>query len=663
MSGTGSKIRATIIAILIFLLVAAFAVWGVEDVFNPQAGNNVIKIGKEEVSSNEFRRAFDFELSQRRQESGSSLTNEQAAAQGIHRQVLTDLLGQKTFEVDATDLGIGYNARSARKDLALMDVFQDPITKEFSAEQVDMVMARQDPPMTRFDFAEDLERRMRLEQILPAITRGIDVPDAYAENYYNFIRETRDVSILTLQSSAVDAAPEPTDAQLQTFIDENIIKFTLPEFRRVTLLRMEPTEFVYVDDIDRLGLASEENARAAFNNVFITDEEIDTQYEIKIASENLTTPATRSLTIYFTENEDTAKQVAEKVKEGLTQSEIMSLFGLNEPTSYEDAEASDIIDPEVAEVSFEMKEGDVRTIHGGFDQWVAVHVTAAVEEFKPARDSVEDDIIVEILENKAQNEIYKKMDLIQDAIDDGRTLEEAAEIVGVPFAQLPFVNRFGATQDELTLQGLGRLPGVANDNEIMKSIFTANPGIEVDVFETSGGGQATLRVDNVIESQPKSFEASKSLATVMWKEEYVDNALEELSAEIMDRISDGEALSAIAEEMGDKAVLSTYTLSRLSPQPEIGTTIWSELIEAEEGDRTRGLGPQKLTRQVAVLDKIIPNTEPATEQDQSFLQDRINAQLANDILLAYQNAIHAETPYNINEDRVNAILGINTPSE
>ena len=661
MSGTGAKIRAIVIAILIFLLVAAFAVWGVEDVFNPQAGNNVVKIGKEEVSVRDFRRAYDMELRNRAEQTGRTLTNEEAQAQGVVQQVITSLLGQKTFEVDASDLGIGYNAVSARKELEQMEVFQDPITKEFSAAQVDLIMRNQG--LTRFDFAEDLERRKRLEQILPAITRGIDIPDAYADNYYNFIRETREASVLTLKNTAVDAAPEPTDEQLQTFIDENPNSFTLPEFRRVSMIRMEPTDFVYVDDINRLGLASEENARTAFNNIFITEEEIDNQYEIKVASENLATPAKRSLTIYFGENEDTANKIAEKIKEGLEQNEIVSLYGLNEPTTYEDAELADIIDPDVAEAAFELNEGEVKTLLGGFGQWVAVHVTTAVEAFKPARDTIEQDIIREILDSKAQTAIYAYMDQIQDQLDDGRTLEEAADIVKVPFSQLPYVSRFGATPDELTLRGMARLPGVATDQEILKSIFTANSGLEVDVFETTNGGQAILRVDDIVEQTRKSFEASKTLATVMWKEEWVDNALEDLSQSVFDRLNAGETLQAIADELGETAVINTYTLSRVQPQPEISRTVWSELIEAEAGDKTRGLGVEKLSRQIGVLDKIVPNTEPASEQDKAFLQDRLGAQIANDILLAYQNAIHADTPYNLNQERVNQVLGLNASEQ
>jgi len=655
--------RNVVVGILIGLLVLAFAMWGVEDVFDPQAGNSVLKIGEEEVSSNEFRRAFDREMRAIADREGKSLTNEQAAARRIPQQVMSQLLSQKILQVDATDLGIGYNAKSARKDLTEMDVFKDPITGEFSAAQVDQVMARQNPPMSRRQFADELVAQMRLGQTLPAITRGIEAPGEYADTFYNYVRETREVSVMTLSEKAVDAAPEPTDEQLQTFIDENIIKFTEPEYRRIAMIRMETTDFVHIDDIDRFGLASEEAARGAFNNIFIADEEIDSQYEIKIASEDLATPATRSLTVYRGDNEDTAKKIAASVKEGLTSQEIQNLYGLNEPTTYTDVEASDIIDPEVAEAAFEMQEGDSRALLGGLDQWVAVNVTGAAEEFKPARDSVEDEIINEIFEIKVQNEIYDRMDLIQREIEDGRSLEEAAELAGLPFSHLPYVNRFGATQDELTLQGLGRLPGVATDQEILKTIFTANPGLEVDIFDTAKGGQAILRVDDVIEETPRSFEKSKPLATIMWKEEQVENALDDLMHTLGDRVADGETLKDIADEMGEAATYKTYTLTRLGGQAEIGNQLWGELIEGENGDVARGPGPQKLSRQVAVLDKIVPNQEGIPEQELTFIQDRLQAELAGDILKAYQEAVTEENPYNENQDRVRQVLGIEAPAQ
>ena len=653
--------RGIVVGILIGLLVLAFAVWGVEDVFSPEAGNSVLKIGDQEVSSNEFRRLYDQELRDISDREGKNLTNEQAMARGIPQQILSQLLSQNILEVDAKDLGIGYNAKSALKELSQIEVFKDPITKKYSAAQVNSILARQ--YVTSDEFSKDLIRRKRLEQTLPAITRGIEAPSEYAETFYNYVLETRNVSVMSITDKAVDAAPEPTDEQLKTFIDENIIKFTLPEYRRVTMIRLEPTDFVLIDDIDRLGLASEENAKTAFNNIFIADEEIEAQYEIKVASEGLATPATRSLTVLFGENEDTANKIAEKIKEGLTVEDIQNLYGLNDPTTYDDVQASAIIDPEVAKAAFEMNEGDVKALLGGFDQWVAVHVTGAVEEFKPSRDTVEDEIVQEIMDIKVQNEIYDQMDAIMQEVGDGRTLEEASESSGLPFSSLPFVSRFGATPDELTMGGLNRIPGIATDREILRTIFTANPGLEVDVFDTSTGGQAILRVDDTIEERPQDFEDAKPLATVMWKEKYIEDALDDLMATLGDRVSDGEALSDVAAELGEAANVASYTLVRTRPQSEIGNQIWGDLIEGENGDVVRGLGPQKMTRQIAVLDKIVPNAEAVPDEEKSIIQDRLTAELANDILIAYQNAVTKEHPYNENQDRVNQVLGIETPAE
>ncbi len=650
--------RGVVVGILIGLLVLAFAMWGVEDVFNPQSGSHVLKIGDEEVSSNEFRRLYEQELRFIAEEEGKTPTNEQAMARGIPQRVVSQMLSRKTLEVDASDLGIGYNAKSARKDLSEMDVFKDPISGEFSPEQVDVIMARQYPPMTRRQFADDLVRRMRLEQTLPAITRGVEAPAEFADTFYNYINETRTVSVLTLNDKAVETPPEPTDEQIQTYIDENINTFTLPEFRQVSMIRLEPTDFVLIKDFKALGLASEEAARSAYNNIFITEQEFQDQYDIKVASENLATPAKRSLSMYFAENEDTANTIAEKLKEGLSASEITALLGLSEPTTYEDVEAAEIIDPAVADAAFEMAENEIKTLEGGFGQWVAVQVTKVTEAFQPARDTVEGDIEREILNAKAQQQIYNKIDAVFDEIEDGRTLEEAADTVGVPFTRMPFVSRFGATQDELTMRGTQRLPGIATDQELLRTIFTSNPGFEVDAFETSNGGQAIIRVDEIIEQTPKSFEASKNKAAILWKDQEIENALEELMQSVGDRVADGETLEAVADELGDGAVIKTFTLERLRGQPEIGKQLWGTLIEGEEGDVTRGLGPEKMTRQVAKLEKIIPNEKPIPEQEQSLIQDRLTAMIVEDILIAYQNAVHKDTPYNVNDARIEQILGV-----
>ena len=97
----GGKIRNVMVAILIGLLVVAFAVWGVNDVFTQRAGNSVLTVGDAKVTSQEFEDAFERELQTINRDQGSSITNQQAYARGMHNQVLQRLLTDTVIGIDA----------------------------------------------------------------------------------------------------------------------------------------------------------------------------------------------------------------------------------------------------------------------------------------------------------------------------------------------------------------------------------------------------------------------------------------------------------------------------------------------------------------------------------------------------------------------------------
>ena len=80
----GGKFRNFMVAILVGLLVVAFAVWGVNDVFTARAGDSVITVGDAEISSREFSEAIERELEIMNRDNGSSVTTQQAYAQGLH---------------------------------------------------------------------------------------------------------------------------------------------------------------------------------------------------------------------------------------------------------------------------------------------------------------------------------------------------------------------------------------------------------------------------------------------------------------------------------------------------------------------------------------------------------------------------------------------------
>jgi len=75
--------------ILLALLVVAFAVWGVADVFRGYGRGTLARIGNTEISVDEYRQAYQDELgSIQRRMGGRRLTSEQAKLLGIEQRTL-----------------------------------------------------------------------------------------------------------------------------------------------------------------------------------------------------------------------------------------------------------------------------------------------------------------------------------------------------------------------------------------------------------------------------------------------------------------------------------------------------------------------------------------------------------------------------------------------
>ena len=85
------------------------------------------------------------------------------------------------------------------------------------------------------------------------------------------------------------------------------------------------------------------------------------------------------------------------------------------------------------------------------------------------REEIERDLLAEL----AQEQLFDKTSDIENAIQDGLTIEEIAQQYEVPYSSVDFINRQGALQDGQRLTGLDAIPGIATDETILREIFTA----------------------------------------------------------------------------------------------------------------------------------------------------------------------------------------------
>jgi len=611
-SSIGGKIRNFMVAILVGLLVVAFAVWGVNDVFTPNAGNAVISVGDKEVSAQEFEAQFSRELRVIARERGQGLSNQEAYSQGLHNQVLSRLVTDAVISLDADELGIGVNRRDARDSVKEIAVFQNELTGEFSEDKLNEILAQN--RMSRKQFENDTLRNLRRQQTVPAIIGGIEAPAQFATNYYNYVTEQRKATILEINSKAVDDIPEPDEDTLKEYITANQASYQAPEYRSVILIRLEPSDFT--------------------EDLTITDAELKDAFDYRVELGEIGAPETRDVVLITASDEEAAKKAAASLLAGEDPDLVASGLGLVAPDIYTAVGKDGIFEPESAKTAFEIGEGETKAILGSLGNWVAVHVPAIQAAVVPDFDAAKDELSTALLREKAQDALYDVTGDIEDLATEGNTLEGPS------------------------LAGFTGIPGIASDDKVLQEIFTSDLGFETDLFETTTDGYVTLRVEDIIDSKPRPFEEVKDRAAIFWKAEQLNEALTKKSIELNTEIRGGKSLEEVAETLGEGASLREITITRANPPKDIGAQVAVGLLDGDISDIVRGPGATAAVMNIGRLDTIIPNADGLAGQFLDIIQERTTGALSTDIQNAYQAAILRENPLQEYPNQVKSVLGI-----
>lgn len=634
----GGKIRNMMVAVLIGLLVIAFAVWGVNDVFTQRAGNSVLTIGDAKVSAQEFEDAFERELQTLNRDQGSSVTNQQAYARGMHNRVLQSLLTDTVIGIDADELGVGVNRRVARNVVKEIPSFQNELTGEFSEEKLNSLLAQN--RITRKQFENDIFRSLRRQQTVPAIVGGLEAPAEFATQRYNFITEQRKAQILTISKDAVPAPPEPTEAELRSFVEANAAKYTAPEYRRLVMMRLE--KFDLTPDMEA------------------TDEEIDAAFQYKIELGELGSPETRTVVQITAPDEESASQAAERLARGDDPEDVASGLGLVAPQLFEDVKQDAILDPETAEAGFTMAEGEAKSLLGSLGTYYAVGVIKITPAVVPDLEESRAELRDSVLKEKAAEQLYEITGEIEDAMSDGMTLEEIAAKANWPLSVYDFIDRSGTTRDDIKMLGFSVIPGIATDDTLLREIFTSDLGFETDLFETSNGGYAAIRVDDIIDSTMRDFETVKARAAVAWKAEKTNEALDELLLELASKAQTGTSLASIASDAEKGITIDDVVIVRASPPQDLSQQVVVGMLDGQVGAIARGQGMVDQTRQIGKLNEIVPNKDGLAGQFLDVLQEQATTAISSDLQNAYQQAILAENELKEFPDKIKQALGIQT---
>ncbi|WP_425418482.1 peptidyl-prolyl cis-trans isomerase [Oricola indica] len=535
---------------LLLLLLVSFGVWGVSgQMLSGSAGQAVVTAGQTEVSALDYRLAYDRQMAVFSRQLGERISREQARLFGIDQAVLGQMVAGAVLDEQSRLMNLGLS-----KDRLAALVAEDPafrgVNGQFSRDSFRQVL--RSVGMSEDDYIRNRQEVAIRQQIVEAVSDGIDVPQVMLEAFAQHSGETRDVEYFSVGQGAIETVTAPDDATLEEYFDANKNAYRAPEYRGIQYVRLTPDAIVDLDSV------SEDDVRA--------------DYEARI--DRYSTPETRTVEQLVFSDAASAAAAHERILAGQAFEDAVTDAG----KTMDDAQLgtlakSDLPDPAVAEAAFDLaRAGDVSGVIDGAFGPVIVRVTAITPETVKPFEEVSDDIRRELALVTANDTLLDIHDAYEDARAGGATMKEAATRQKLEMQTIEATDSQGRTPSGETLST------IPEQADLIAAAFDSEEGAENPPINAADSGFLWYEVTKVEPSRDRTFDEVRERVTSDWIAEETDRRIEEKANALAERLDGGETLSEIAEAEGF-TVEYKYGLQRGKNDAEFGASGIAEVFD------------------------------------------------------------------------------------
>src|SRR3954465_12650547 len=228
-----------VMAVVMGVLIVSFAVWGIADIFKGFGQSSLAKIGKTEISTEQFRQIYTERLQQLGRSFGRPLTPEQARAFGLDRQVLQQTIQEAALDEEARRMGL---AQSQEETMRL--IYGDPNFRGLGGK---FDPQRFQAPIRQFGYTGERylaeQRRLGLRrQIASTVSAGVEPPKVLLDAMTRFQNEQRSMDYVKLDAAQAGTIEPPSPEALAAYFDERKTQFRAPEYRKLSFVVISPEE-------------------------------------------------------------------------------------------------------------------------------------------------------------------------------------------------------------------------------------------------------------------------------------------------------------------------------------------------------------------------------------------------------------------------------------
>src|SRR5580700_6605277 len=519
---SSSWLGKIVMALVVGTLIIAFGVWGIGDIFRGFGVFTVAKVGKTEISIEQFRVRYTEQLQQFGRQIGRPITPDQARAFGLEQQLLGQMIASAALDERARQLRLGISDKEVEKR-----IIADPAFRGFNGQFDHSVFLQRvrDFGFTEQRFVYEQRQTTMRRQIAEAIAAELVAPKTAAQALDHFRDEERSVDYVTLDADKAGAVPLPTPEELAAYFEERKVAFRAPEYRKIVMMAVSQQEIA--------------------NTIEIGDEEAKRIYQDRLAL--YSTPERRQVQQISFPNADAAKAASERITGGLAFDDFVKepdmadkLVDLGTVTK------ADIIDPAVGNAAFALAEGGVSAPVTGRFGTVILRVQKIEPGATKSYADVETELKRDIALDRAKGEVNKVRDKVEEEFGGGASLTEIAQKLNIKLRTIEAVDRSGRAPDGAQVADLPT--GV----DVVNSAFNTEIGNENDPLAFPGGGYVWYDVANITPSRERKLDEVKDRVEARWREDEIVKRLNAKTTGIVDKLKSGTSLADVATADGLK---------------------------------------------------------------------------------------------------------------
>lgn len=603
--------------ILLVLLIASFALWGIGDMLGrPSSNHTLAKIGSQSISAEDYRRELAIEGERIRRQLGANYSEELLRRLNVPQFVLRRMVQESLLQQEALRMGFIPDDTTVALEIRKNPAFLDH-SSMFDKARFESALRNQG--VSEKTYVERLRMQIATDKLLDALSIDLPIDDSLLSALQTAYNQGRNIALYQLSPDHFPTTATPTDAELETFQKMHAEQFTTPELRSVSFVRFSASD-----------------NKTAGNR--ITEETLRAYY--KDHEEQFRTAEKREIEQLLYDSEDKAKTAYELVKQGKKFAEVAAIEAPLNRTSL----SLGVIDkkglaPNIADQVFSLKAGDVtKPLQSPFG-WHIFRVisieSAGLQPLEKVRGNIEASLKKEA-EESTLNDIINQM---EDALAGGSSLADAAKSMGLSLEQAGTFDKRGNTPEGTANKALPDL------DKFVDVAFKTEEKTESSTIASHGGIYYVLYVDKLLPEKLRSFSEAKNDISQAYRAYQANQAVADAASSIEEEMRKGKKTSEILAAHALSAVANgavfrhSKTLGNVFLPPSFIEQIFasgSGALTAPVRDKDGGYLLAHITGIVA---------QPAGSEGTKLSKKDIAQQMQEEMMMQYLQ--HLETLYSV----------------